>query len=377
MGRNRKKNKSKKKRDRTISKKIYFVRLKPLDSYFFSGRETFNYSSGRESIKNYYVKSEYFPQQTTILGMLRKEILIATGYYKEDRREYSNNLQEIIDLIGEGSFNAEGHKNEDGFGKIKNISPIFLYKDGNIFAPAPLDYGLKFEKLEGNCYFNSENKDNKADKDYKNFIPNLKNYEAKNGLNRKITSFNIFEKEYLFDDIFEEDERIGIDTKAIENGYYRQLYYKLKNNFEFCFFIKLEEDIFGIREKESYKTTVYIGAEGKPFKFEITKSSLDFEKLVENYKTSKERIVCISDIILNEDEFYKLKTEVDFILGEKQFFKNYIYRYKDNIKESKPYIILKRGSVIYVSKESQKIEEIINKKHIKVIGYNYITGGIK
>lgn len=366
----------------------YLARLKPLDAYFFSGREAFAYSSGDllegENL-NYYVKSEYFPQQTTILGVMRKQILIEKNLYEEDRKKYGNkeNLNKIIELIGNGSFNVsqgESSSNSEGFGKIKEISPIFLYKSGDIFTPAPMDYGLGFEKSNGRCCFNSyKSNELTGNKDiYKNYIPNLKNCNAKDGLNEKIVCFNPYEKLYSYNEVFLPDERIGIDTGVDEDGFYRQRSIKLKSGFEFCFYIEVEKDENKNIFDENYSDTVYIGGEGRPFKLslEIVKDDILIDKL----ETGENRIVCISDVLVSEEDFYKIKKSSRFVLGKIKYFKNFVTNYEGTTDTSiKPHLLLERGSVIYYEAENDRkeIEKIINKKHIKIIGYNYITGGVK
>ena len=67
----------------------YLVRLKPLDSFFFSGRETFmSFETDTKEKTKYLVKSEYFPQQTTLLGVERKQLLIVNNLYEENRENY-------------------------------------------------------------------------------------------------------------------------------------------------------------------------------------------------------------------------------------------------------------------------------------------------
>ena len=67
---------------------IYEIRLKPIGSFYFGGEESFSSADlcsivntdkpAREYFKKrqgYYAKSEMFPQQTQLLGMVRKELL--------------------------------------------------------------------------------------------------------------------------------------------------------------------------------------------------------------------------------------------------------------------------------------------------------------
>jgi CRISPR-associated protein Cmr3 len=49
----------------------YLIKLYPIDRYFFGSDVTFGADNS-----NYFVRSVYFPQQTTLLGMLRYYLLL-------------------------------------------------------------------------------------------------------------------------------------------------------------------------------------------------------------------------------------------------------------------------------------------------------------
>lgn len=346
----------------------YLVRLKPMDSFFFSGRETFRFSKGEKSKDtNHFVMSEKYPQQTTLLGMIKRELLIMKGYYRENRMDYKKDVddgklisKELYDLVGKGSFEAN-RKND--FGIIEKISPLFLCKDKEFYINAPLDNGYKYEEQKGSVYLGGTTEDIKGN------IGVLKGYKDKDGLKKKIIAVNPYNSmnEYKETDIFKEDIRIGIGVKDAE-AFYKQKFYRLENEFEFAFFLELSEDLFG----KEYMSTVYIGGESKPFKLTIEKSD---KQIFEKYETQEKRIVCISDVILEENKFEEIKKDSSLIVGETKYFKN--FRVVDGEKEdSNAMLILKRGTVIFAEKDKvQGIKEIIEKEENQKIGYNHILGG--
>lgn len=347
----------------------YLVRLKPLDSFFFSGRETFmSFERENKEKTKYLVKSEYFPQQTTLLGVMRKQLLIVKDLYEENRENYGTNkhkLNKIIDLIGNGSFQIMGTENKESFGIIREISPLFFYNNGNYYMVGAFDIDLKFQiSNEGRVYTNGIKR---------NFIPELIGYDPKKGYKKKIVSCNPYSEELLYDheDIFEKDEKIGINTNSEEKGYYKQIYYNLKKNFEFSFTLELENEII---EFNNYRTCIYMGAESRPFEMKVEKVEDNIK--IFDYNVGENRIVCIGDIIFpDDDEFNKIREKSLFILGETKYFRNYVYQYNGgSSKRSTPTYLLKRGSVIYVEDESNKkeIKQIIEKKNFKIIGYNHI-----
>ena len=54
------------------------ILLEPLEPFFFGGSQTFG-RLGDENGGSYLARSELFPQQSAVLGMLRKELMIQAG----------------------------------------------------------------------------------------------------------------------------------------------------------------------------------------------------------------------------------------------------------------------------------------------------------
>lgn len=124
----------------------YLITLTPTGKFFFGGDMTFMIGDDEkdtynEKYSSYYIKSSHFPQQTSLLGMLRFLIL------KNDANAFDVSKNKIIDkseadtLIGEKGFRAEGENRK--YGKISAIGPCFIM-DGN--EPVELDcLGHKYD----------------------------------------------------------------------------------------------------------------------------------------------------------------------------------------------------------------------------------------
>ena len=351
----------------------YLVRLKPLDSFFFSGQDTFKAKDGRGKEKNnHYVVSERYPQQTTLLGVIRKELLIKKEWYRENREDYAKDVEnkildsdKLYELVGQGSFKANEEYKGKGFGIIDNISPIFLNKNNEFYIETPLDNELIFkDENKGRTYLGNT---------IKNKIFLLDKYDPKKGLNRKIRSCNPYQPKnnYSLDEIFKDDLRVGIDIHN-EEAFFKQKFYRLEKNWEFSFLLDLKEDIFKIEKNKKYETTIYMGGESKPFRMIIEKST---KQIYSSYDSTKERIVLIGDAIITETNYKEIEKNSIFILGELKYFKNFRV-VKGKHQKSDSILILKGGSVIFV--EEKKYEEVINlikNKNNEVIGYNHILGG--
>ena len=133
----------------------YLIKLKPMDAFYFGDEISFE-KNGANKEKNYLVRSRKFPQQTSILGMLRKEVLINTEHYKETWKDYiehyKTNHYEIDRLIGKSGFQFDANDVQD-FGEIQSISPVFLMKNDSCYIEIPKDFDLNAqEKGETNEY---------------------------------------------------------------------------------------------------------------------------------------------------------------------------------------------------------------------------------
>ena len=82
--------------------KYYIVRLTPINSYYFGGEITF----GEGVAQNYYVKSNYLPQASSLLGVMRYEVLRQNNLLSYDKTN-SQQLEQVKYLIGERGFNMD------------------------------------------------------------------------------------------------------------------------------------------------------------------------------------------------------------------------------------------------------------------------------
>ena len=123
----------------------YKVRLTPHEKFFFGGEKTFG--EGKEA--NYFVRSNYFPQQTGVLGFVRHQLLIQCN----DNNIFKNNKIQDKDkaneLIGKTSFRMDNDF-AFNFGKIKSLSPVFISNNQTYFFPSNKEYHFTTSKDE-NC----------------------------------------------------------------------------------------------------------------------------------------------------------------------------------------------------------------------------------
>jgi CRISPR type III-B/RAMP module-associated protein Cmr3 len=314
----------------------YLLTFKPLKNFFFGNDKTFS--------DDYLAISEYFPQNTQLLGALRLFISEQNKLMHVHRNgKYSNEPNELKKLIGTAS-SKDFNTNTD-LGKIQNLSQMFLVNNSldDAYFPIPLDVNIQLDthgtQIMGDdgkihtvqypqkaklVYYEVDNIDG-------NYF--LKNYDAKNSsflmlgnknfwnayINkepRSINGLHYFEKnEQQHNGIFISHAQVGIgleNKKTIEGAFYSKTDYQLKNGFLFGCLIELDEEIVS-------DGIIQIGAESSLFELKITpyeKTQLTSHPIVSQLFTQPQKgdkVVAISDVILEStDEFHAHFTILPF-----------------------------------------------------------------
>jgi CRISPR-associated protein Cmr3 len=345
----------------------YLIRLKPVDIFFFGSEQTFGYGINTD----YFGISNPFPQQTALLGMLRKEILIQAGEYKENAADYeAGDYAQMDKLIGSKSFNVDaafkGNGNDQDFGCIKMLFPLFLYREGDYFIRAPFDLNLNFDKFKENkarAYLNKE----------RDFIPLLKGYDPKKGIaDQFISHYKKKDKktdEKIIvdsDDIFIPLTKIGIDKNRDEDEdgkFFKQKFYRLQEGYEFAFFAEIDHKL--------KNSIVSLGAENSSFIMNVEEAKDSFGKLFQHNKRTN-RLTLLSNALV-ESTIYNF---CDFAITKTVNFRNIRtqtgdYQYNQNKSKSRKYTFLSSGSVFFMEDENrQAAEDCIKNKNFEKIGYN-------
>ena len=364
----------------------YLIKLKPLSPFFFGTEKTFG-----ENNENYYAKSMTIPQQTTLLGMLRHEILIQKSIKKNDMQYSEKEAEEIKKYIGDSGFNiknaisTKSNKEQQDFGMIKNISPVFLI-DSNFdcFIKAPFALEIKPYNFfnSARCFTSIEKKiyllngyEPKYHK-YTNCFQKTFNLNNHCNIDIKSNITNNKIKYICFDEIFEVETRVGIakDKKeSDEKKFFKQDFYNLKNGYLFAFFLETNDDIENNCNLED--DIVYIGGDRSSFK--MTVARIENEKLIlsivsDSIRTKSSGINLLSDALVTED-IYKY---CDLAWTEIQDFRNITsatnnYKFKKNKTESK-YNLLKSGSTLFSNSKDNldKIEYQLKNFYCQKIGLN-------
>lgn len=401
----------------------YLIKLTPLDKFFFGQKKTFG-----DDNANYFVYSSHFPQQTTLLGLLRYQLLQIAGeeVFKDNKIQDEHKAGE---LIGKQSF-SPFVKDKLQFGIIQSLSPVFIIdkkeKDEKEYF---LPVGRRFQKEEEDLYelLHLSCKEGCP--------PIFDEYKPKKGLASCWLSSNgttLLNEE----DFFTKDERIGIrkdyEGATNDDAFFRQRYYRFKNfkkvvedeegneckqppvrEHDFCFATVLETEK-AIEHEKLNGRIVYLGGERQPFLMEISeeKKASDltigsstftaetyYKSLFKTFKlniesstlTSDEKhytVVLLSDAMIDPDHLSKVRfasTEVkDFAcllthVGTRRFYNKKKKREEQNIEEvetalSHQHELYARGSVFYFDTKEQAnqfCEDLEKVPNFHTIGYNH------
>jgi CRISPR-associated protein Cmr3 len=354
----------------------YLVSFLPVGNFYFGGEHGFD----SDDRKNYLVHSNPFPQQTTLLGALRYAILQAndaltpvggTPYNGKD-------LKAIDGFIGTKSFDkdyeSDETKNEQSFGIIQSLSPVFLIKDKQeIVLPNPKteDFTFVASNTEGGTFLTQEKN---------NTVFDLENYKAKKGYERQFTNTT-----YKQDEIFIENKQIGI-LKNDRNdddreGFYKQTFYRLKDKFAFGCIVTVSD--VAEWEKIPKKQILRIGGDHSYFQLTYETASDDIlTQMTPKYPNGKgESIVLLSNAYVENDIFehchYIFGESVDarfMQTNQETIYHNDLPKNKEKqkkaLKKTKKLSLLERGSVLFVS-NMDKAKACLDKNNWKNIGYNH------
>lgn len=363
----------------------------------------------KEEINN-IVQSKKFPQQTSILGMLRKEVLVKLGIYKANWSYNKDEKDKINKLIGKESFKNIKEYEKQEFGVIKNISPIFIsLKEGLnsqkelYLMSMPMDH-KKSERVKKN------NKEEvKVNKSYTPFEMQLEcdsyyfgqkqcnnikipsDYYGKDGVSYDFVTINKDKKLILSDNIFKSEKNIGIKLnkhhKTEDDSLFRVNRYKFNDinneddkkyrDIKFIFSVEISNDI----NMDKHRNIVTLGGEGTSFSIYFRKD--DKLNIISDAKRffkpseGSNKIILLSDTFISKEVYekycsYSIATITDFRCLVTDYKKTNKH-YDKFTRSTEKYSLLNKGSVLYTkdSRDYEALTKAIKKEKMQNIGYNH------
>jgi len=328
----------------------YLLELTPQEPYFFGNEKAFKYPGQKVGglSSQYFIKSELTPAQTTVIGTLRYILLPV-------KKAFGNYTKTDLDInseaVGEKGFE---YGEENKFGKIRHVSPLFLLKDGKRLVPTPFDHKIGEKK-----YTPFSKYVRLGDVEYPD------DYDAKKGLSHSFMCVDGEDrgKIYNYEEIFKADVRVGINRSKDKGGFFKRQYWALRAGFSFGAYVELEDDM------EPNDTAVYMGQGKSLFTASFTKLAADDEKGLENNIRSLLRddvVYCLSDAFVGNGIYEKSK----FSITDTRDYRAFIVTNGKITKRSALYKLICAGS-IFIPKENDFAEAFENKS-VSIIGYNTI-----
>ena len=397
----------------------YLVKLTPLTPFFFGGENTFG--EGEET--NYLAKSNYFPQQTTLLGLIRYELLRQNELLGTD--PISKNWEAII---GKQSFQYENTQFTNEYGAIDSLSPVFLMNKDTSYYPQAMDWAMcekQCKIVNGHevydlqaapiqITFKEPNFVNAYTQQSLESVPylevNEEPFNPKYGLkelwlndksekNHQLDYEDHFKQCQNFENgFFVEKKQVGIHrklsrTKNEIGNFYKQLFYGFENNdFCFAFYLRLNRDVV----KNFDSAHVPMGGERSLFAMDVVPLSGNEKSIHDRYNEAcriayqkshnsrKTSIILTSDAYCSTDilkhchfaisdaipfrnittQSQKEKDDYASMSREKVLNRNKVLN-----KTQELLYLLKRGSIFF-PKNSSEVEKCLKNSAFQNIGYN-------
>lgn len=389
---------------------IHLIQLIPLGEFFFGGEDTFGPGSNR----HYFVRSRLFPQQTSLLGLLRYELL------KSEATIFDLAADQVIDpagaalLVGAQGFDASLNK---PYGIINGLSPVFLLDSlgrpfflrakfhldgvGKTWLAQKSGQGLSFSSANLLQDGPSKNAGYQLmfEKTSQKGTVTLNTYDGKTSFSEHLVSSDgavvplYFDALNAPDGVFIRMEKTGnrkqYDGQTDESGFYKQHMYKLRTGWRFGFLASFGQSLpagFGSERR------TYFGAEKRPFILRssapgplfsgITFDGEAFDNFGELYGASSDAPAGLSQVVLVSDAFTgaNICQYADFAIVDTLPFRHFrpslappnsLWADPKYEPKSVRYNLLRRGGSFFVQTPLAIQQALSSIGAFRRIGYNY------
>ncbi|WP_296883680.1 type III-B CRISPR module-associated Cmr3 family protein [Thomasclavelia sp.] len=379
--------------------KTYRVELEPLEPYFFAGERSFGFGKNRkQNYNNYFIRSESFPTQTTLLGTIRFEILkkydlLTTDINKQD----SNLLAKQAKYIGAKSFDLK--ETTPDYGMIKKLSPLFIVnQSGERLVRVPFNQNpeSKIEKKNETIYkydLRTLKKDPyqvfDGTKDYQIKLINKVELKSEGNVQRLFYNIDNRNDELIDEDIFIKGfDKFGINRYIKKDGFFKKEYKYLVDGYKFGFYLEIDDENYDEKLEDIIQDVVYMGSGKSAFALKMTKEEETIDNFIDrvvdcfSLSTDDPIYYVISDTLV---DYQKIEKSCYLVISDTRTFrylsrnhqaKNYYKLYC----QSDLYNIIRAGSVFFVKGDQEDIfiNEVENNNYEK-IGFNKVLkiGGKK
>jgi CRISPR-associated protein Cmr3 len=369
----------------------YLVTIKPIEHFCFGVEKVGNLGNR----KPYYLETTEFPQQTSILGLLRYVLLLKEG-------KLGKNIStdpDVNGLIGKQSFTAFPDE-ELEYGKINSLSPVFIYNNDSktAYFARPLDWQYRFVKKDPGCRV-SYGSDNHT----LGFVPFLEGFKVKEGIDPYLISskgdciplkFN----EATGRGVLRKQAKAGnqkrperflsksaTDSEKVEaknEAYYKQEFLYMERPYAYACVANIE-----LTGMENFKTVLPFGGERSSFAIflELLTDAASVDQYYFNLQPQNDhlRIELLSDAYVEQSILDSACFAVCDTIGFRNLTTKTTTKYYSRISKEEKHNcadlsdqlqLFKRGSVLFFDSVEQmgEAEKLLTegKEHFTKIGYN-------
>ncbi len=334
----------------------YEIRLIPMGPFFFGGEHTFGADEERGEKSRYHAKSNRFPAQSALIGMLRHTLLASNDLLTAHKRGTwvdKRVRDRAVEIAGNSGFRYDRPVD---LGAIESLSPLFIERNGVLYTSAPVDFGLEPIEDKGVVRYDH----NRA----KTIV--FEGYDAKEGLEDRLLGSDGKPKTY--EDLFTPVSSVGIKKSRTgqteEEGFFLKESYEAKEGSHFLFYLETDGDLL------PEKTLVALGADRSPFMLESKKIEETPENIFDDYipANGMDRIVTLSETLLSPEA----AQHCTMILGRRIRQRQIADSRPGKFEKTPPFFRYERGAVLYTDKV-EGLSKMLAKPYLKNAGINHFV----
>ena len=263
------------------------IELTPLTDFFFGGEATF----GQDANRHYFVRSNLWPQQTSLLGMLRYELLKSEPLAFDLVKDKITNKAAAAELIGLHGFDGI---TDEAFGIIEGLSPVFL------LSPEGVPYFLRSQMFLKDSEKTCLEQTSKSEQNFRemNLLSNAQlvskagyqlmhstkekatsqSYDGKSQFEETLIALNgdilplhfdadAKDSKGIFVRVHKTGNRKEYDGSTDDSGFFKQDFFRLQTGWRFALLVEFNTEelptAFGMNR------SIQLGAERRTFRLKI------------------------------------------------------------------------------------------------------------
>lgn len=344
--------------------KTYLLTLQPLEPYFFGNEKTFSFDPKKPEDNRYFIKSDRMPLQTTVLGMLRYLLMpVKNPHYRYTAQEQQRNAA----AVGGDSFSIEAQ--EQQFGAIEKLSPVFLLKGQAKYVRTPFDHcpNVKDQYTPMTQAIEVDMEQGK--------VTYFREFDAKEGIQDSF--MNVADGSLVSSDkIFGSTVRVGVNKLQREKGFYKRQFACMNAGWAFGAYVRLDVDLIDEGTLQTLKagTVAYMGQNKSAFAVRLSQEENELAAAV-SQRLLQGRIYCLGDTLAEPSVYQKCTFAATMLRDYRAYTTKFVAKDQNGeyvgtvSKSASLYKLLCAGSLL-IPREGEDLTDCLKKTNCRKIGFN-------